>query len=226
MKLSLSFLALALFAQTATVHAAPDYGQLIGKKRLELALVLAQAFDANEICETDAYPSYIIQEVGLARYRVGDDMIKAFVAKLNPKSELHQNLAFRRATGQVELTNYLGNTAELTKALTGTVHFKFGQGVYGSPYNVTLQEGGVADEQTLEVLADEPWYKWHSSTTTWSLVPSKDAPFIGHYLRIGNTEYRIDHSTENDIRFVPKDWTSDEIDFERTLTSDKGYCEA
>lgn len=226
MKLSLSFLALALFAQTSLAHAAPDYGKRVAHKRLELALVLADALDNNAVCDAEAYPSTIVQTVNAAKYNVSEKTMKTFLAKISAQSELHQNLAFREATNQVNLFGPTMSIEELTKALTGTIFHHFGQGAYGSGYNVTLLAGGVAAERTLELLDDAPWYKWNDSQTTWSLVPSKDAPVIGYLLRVGNVEFRMDRSEQGAIWWVPTDVKEGETDYQRTLTTESSYCDA
>lgn len=219
---------LALLALTLTslsAHAAQDFSERVGHKRLELAHVLNKAYEAGNICEADAYPNEIVREVARARYMVKESTLKKFVKAIGPKAKIRQDLAFRNAIGAINVHGTEQSTAELTQAMIGTKFYHFGQGAYGSGYNVTLQENGVAHENIMEVLNDEPWVRWKEGKTTWNLVPNQNAQFLAHNLRVGDTEFRLEVK-EGEMWWVPTDVKEGETDYLHTLSTSDAYCDA
>jgi hypothetical protein len=218
---------LALALTTPLAHAAePKHSERIGLKRLELAHELYKAYEANEVCDAEAYPSDIVNQISSARYMVKKGSMRKFLKTISPKAKIRGDLAFRNAIEEVNIYRSDYSEAELTKALLGTKFYHFGQGAYGSGYNVTLQANGVAHENILEVLNEAPWSRWTENKTTWSLVPNKDARFLGFNLRVGNLEFRMDVEEQGEIWWIPVDVKEGEKDYQRTLTTSDAYCDA
>lgn len=222
----------AAIGTIASAHAGEqNYGQIlsekIGAKRLSLALSLVEAFEKNLICETDAYPEEINKVLSNAFQQAKAADTAKFLARVPRNSKLRASLAFRSATGQVNVYNPEISEEALTKALLNTTFFHYGQGAYGSAYNVTLKKGGVAEEQSLEVLNDAPWYRWNASRNTWKLVRGDKAPFVGHYLQLGTQQYELDNSQDGDLRWVPVGAKEGELEhYQQTLSSNDSFCEA
>jgi hypothetical protein len=140
---------------------------------------------------------------------------------------MQANLAFREATGQTAVTHSNPTEAELTKALLGTTFHHFGQGAYGSGYNVTLAKGGVAREKTMELLDDAPYFRWKNSATSWKLVKHENAPIVGFYLEIGGVQFRLDNETQGDLNWIPLNAEKDSPDYYRqTLSTSDSFCDA
>jgi hypothetical protein len=217
-------LALALTATAAHADAGEALREKIGTKRLSLALSMVKAFDLKLVCETDAYPTDINREVKTARYQVSESLLKKFIAKTS-QSRMNEDLAFREATGQSQLLFGENTEASITKALLGTRFFRPAMGAYGSPYNVYLQAGGVAQEKHMEVLDEEPWFQWHDSETTWALV-KKDGVLTGHYLQIGKNLFKLSVDDGTEFRLIPAENANDEMDFQSGLQSNDSLCDA
>jgi len=216
---------LALTLTSLSAHAATDFPERVGHKQLELAHVMIKAYDGGAICETDAYPSEISKLVQSARYKVAEATMKKFVKAVNPKSKINSDLSFREALGRINLNQNEPTEADAMKALLGTTYFHFGQGAYGSGYNVTLNANGVADEEILELLDDAPWTRRKKSRTTWSIVPNKAATFLGHNLRVGSMEFRLE-AHDGDYWWVPIGTKEGETDYQNTLSSSDSFCDA
>lgn len=222
------FLALCLISASAFAGNGEDSARDIAHKRLDLAQTMIRAFDAGHVCEADAYPSEINQMVSSAWFRASDAAKENFLRGVSPDSEMQADMAFRVATERVSLQT--DQTAEAFAAsITGTKFHKFGRGAYGSPYNVLLAPNGVAEENTLEVLGEEPWFRWHSSTTTWLVRKEVGGQWSSErfVLRIGAQDFVIRHQEQGTIWWQPVQMEDkEEIDFENTLSSSNSYCEA
>lgn len=194
--------------------------------RLDLASGLIKALDAGLVCDADAYPTTINQEVVTAWDRAGEKQKSSFLKKIAANSIIRKDLAFRIAIKYVDLSKK-ASPEKFARAITGTQFFTFGSGVFGSRYNVTLGRDGIARQQTMEVLNKAPWFRWHASKTTWSVEPghSEDSEYFR--IRIGDKIYTIDRDTSGEVRLVPpgaKEGTPEY--FEQVLSSSNSYCEA
>jgi hypothetical protein len=221
-----SLILLAIALSTPLAHAEIKHPERVGLKRLELAHVLFQAYEAGSVCDAEAYPSEIVKQITSAKYLVKKGSLKKFLKTIGPKAKIRSDFAFRGAADEINIHRSDFTEAELSKALLGTKFHHFGQGAYGSGYNVTLEANGVALENTLELLDDAPWTRWNKSKTSWSLVPNKDARFLGYNLRVGNVEFRMDIEEEGEIWWIPTDVKEGEKDYQRTLTTSDAYCDA
>lgn len=223
-----TFLALCLLSVSAFAGEGEDSARDIAHKRLDLAQTMIRAFDAGHVCEAEVYPSEINQMISAAWYNSSDTAKRNFLNGVSPDSEMRADMAFRVATEQMSLQ--IDQTAEaFTASLTGTKFYKFGRGAYGSPYNVLLAPNGVAQERTLEVLNEEPWYQWHDSTTAWSVRKEAGGRWNSDrfVLRIGAKDFIIRQQEEGVIWWQPVELEDkEEIDFENTLSSTDSYCEA
>lgn len=222
------FLALCLVSVSAFAGDGEDSARDIAHKRLDLAQTMIRAFDAGHVCEADAYPSEINQLISAAWFNASGAAKQNFLQGVSPDSEMRADMAFRVATEQMSLQT--DQTAEAFAAsITGAKFYKFGRGAYGSPYNVLLAANGVAQERTLEVLNEEPWFKWHDSSTTWSVRKEKGGQWNSErfVLRIGNNDYVIRQQAGGEIWWQPAQMEDKEdIDYENTLSSTDSYCEA
>lgn len=222
------FLALFLFSSIA-LAGADEAVREIDTKRLDLAQAMIKAFDQNFVCDADAYPSEINQLVANSWHRSSPEMKAAFFAKVDPASEMNNDLAFRVAVERVSERLHDQSAEEFAASIVGTVYYKFGQGAYGSPYNVTLQANGVASEKTLELLNEEPWMRWVSSATTWSVRKERGGEYNSErfVLRIGNQDFVMRQQNPGSIWWQPVDMEGkEEVDFGRTLDSSDSYCDA
>lgn len=228
MKTLLTTLGLA-FALAAPAQAhSEDLSRRIAHKRLELAADLAAALHQNQVCDTDAYPSSINQLVESAWHSASEESKTWFLGQVPADSVLQGDLFFRHATERFRYYNVDLTLEEATKAITSSVHYSLGLGAYGSQYNVTLGEGGVAVERRLELIDEDPGYRWVESKTTWALRKIESSDFFPFVIKIGAQEFRLrfaGHGNRGAFWLVPTDAKEDEVD-QRTLSSEESYCEA
>lgn len=193
------------------------------KTRLELAGILIEALDKNDVCDVDAYPSEINDLVMRANIVLEDADMQAWVDKLSPSSKIREDLAFRQSVQAVNLNGKVSKS-DVEKQLTGTKFYKFGQGAYGSPQNIKLEAGGKATVFDLELLDHDPYFTWKSSVTTWEVVLVKES--FGHkaVLKIGTTSYAFEEK-DGEIWIVPQGVPADQL-IDKTLTTTDSYCDA
>lgn len=222
-------LALFLISFSAFAGEGEDSARDIAHKRLDLAQTMIRAFDAGHVCEADAYPSEINQLISAAWYSASDSAKENFLKVVAPDSAMRADMAFRVAVRQVSLETNDQTAEAFAASITGTKFFKFGRGAYGSPYNVLLAANGVAQERTLEVLNEEPWYRWHDSATAWSVRKEAGGQWNAErfVLSIGNKDFVIRHQEPGVIWWQPVEMEDkDDIDYDNTLSSTDSYCEA
>ncbi len=194
--------------------------------RLNLAAGLIKALDSNLVCDVDAYPSSIIEHIQAAWSQASNQQKSTFLKKVPAKSVILKDLAFRIALEHVDFGRD-ANLEKFTRAIVGTQFYRFGSGVFGSRYNVTLGREGVAREQTMELREVEPTIRWHASKTTWSVELRKAEYGERFNLKIGGKIYEINRNHNGEVRLVPPGVKEDTAEyFEEVLTSSASYCEA
>lgn len=222
-------LVLCLLSSASLAGPREEMTEKVTGKRLELAQTLIEAFDKNFVCDADAYPTQINELVSTAWYNASEKQKENFRAGVSPGSEMRDDMAFRVATQQVSLFERDQSAEKFAASITGTKFYKFGQGAFGSPYNVKLEANGVAKENTLELLDNEPWFRWVPSTTTWSVRKEKGGEWNNErfVLRIGSQDFLIRQQESGAIWWQPVEMEGkEEIDYSRTLSSTDSYCEA
>ncbi len=200
----------------------------VGTKRLELASTLIKALDQNNVCETDAYPTEINKLVQSAKYQVSKETLLVFSKSIKTNSIIKKNLAFRFAVLDQDTHIIDLNLENLKKLFTETQFHGFGSGVYGSRNNITLHADYTATVQTLELLDDEPWTKWNTSKTTWSLTKNKITGTDAIVLTLGNEQYKLVFR-DGEIWLAPVGTdtdSSDNLPLDKMLSSTNSYCEA
>jgi hypothetical protein len=223
-----ALLLVLLLSPFAAIAHASDLRERVEGKRLELAALLVEAVDGDMICDIEAYPSEINRLVSVAWYGASDAQKSAFLAKVPAGSVIRKDLAFRSAIHEFSEHDMEQSVEQFAASLVGTIFHKFGMGAFGSPYNVTLLEGGVAVENTAELLDEEPWHRWNESRTSWSVRKVKERFSESFWLKIGDLEYRLRvGNIGGEYWWVPVDANEEEgTDYQRTLTTDPGYCDA
>ena len=196
----------------------------VGKARLALAGSLIKALDANEVCETDAYPSGINELVSSATMQLEKTEINAWVSKLPSDSIVRSDLAFRQAVNPVQLADSTVSKVAVEAQLVGTKFYKFGVGVYGSPQNITLGQGGVALVRNLNILEDAPYWEWAETSAPWSVSVVKTTWGERAVLKVGNKEFDFEQQS-GEIWLKPTNVPEDDVQSETLSTSDS-YCEA
>lgn len=224
----------SIFVLLATLTALPalagaDLPERINVKRLELALLTIQALDANQVCDSDAYPNEAIQLVTRAAYAVSPATLKGFLAKVPASSEIRKSLAFRLAA---KIVNFNDTTtpAQMESAFRGTVFFGPSRGAYGNTTEVHLLANGKAKIRVLEVLNDAPWSRWTETMSTWSTRNVKgEFNSLKQIVSIGGTDYelRTNYQYEGVIYLIPaSNKSEDPWNADDSLKSGPDYCDA
>lgn len=195
--------------------------------RLALAEALIQSLDAGFVCDTDAYPSEIVDLVSQASAVFSPAEMQKWAAKIPADSKIRRNFAFWQAIDNVAIQGGGLSVAALEKALQGKTFFRFGSGVFGSQYNITFEAGGQAKTRRLEmreVPPDDPTYEWVAGVATWSVTAKKTGHWSRLFLIIDGTEFQFEEK-QGEVWLVPTTGKPDE-NIDRTLSSSDSFCEA
>lgn len=224
MKFALLLAGLMVLGSVAQANSGDYYVEKTKLKRMELALAMAKALQHNSVCEADAYPEEIVQLLYKSGYEKDSKVMKSFVKKISPTSPLLKDYAFREVTGSANLR--AETEAEFLKGLIGTRFHAYGMGAYGSPYNVTFLEGGIAVERKLELLDEEPWVRWIETKTEYELVRSPDSAASFEIL-LNGVRYRLEPGF-GVVRMIPVEIPRGEEDkhLDQIRTSTDSYCDA
>lgn len=232
MKLASIFATTLLFAglqSQAAISSKPVTGEAIARTRLALASQLIQAYDIDLTCDVGAFPTEINTTIraALELARPGD--VASFLKRIPAKSKIRSDLAFLISAQVVKFNNVNETEAGFAKKIQGTKFYAFGNGVYGSPKNVTLLANGVAEINTLEVLQDEPYTKWNTTQGKWAVKSVTTSGGPNFVLTVDGTDFQINEKYESgyEIWLEPVDRVpADQTDFARTLSSSPSLCEA
>lgn len=170
MKVFLSVLTAAILA-VGSAFAADDTNTRLISKYLDLAEELAVARVQDQVCDTGAYQSVILDLLEGAQNIPGFDPAKI---GSTTRQELKETLRFKAVTGEFTPWDSTLTKEQWTKLLEGTSFNSQPMGVYGSLRHIELLPNGKLKQSSVEVLDEAPWTKTVISHGTWSVQVKKE----------------------------------------------------
>ncbi len=217
-KAILMVLSLVLVASSASALPLTSGGEdQIVRQRIALTLSLVEAHTRGKICETDAYTSEIVRNVGhQLSTHWKDARTRLLRTKIAANKGLAANVALRYVTGALKTDT----ASALTASLVGTRLYSPGEGAYGSTREVRFTSAREVLIRTLDI----DTLKWNVAKGTWS-VKVDDS---GIELRIVNgadvRTYRMPYNELNGAQV--EGYFTFGSDGQGALTTSPSECEA
>jgi hypothetical protein len=205
------------WAQSSPV--AGDLEKEIAATRYKLATLLATARVQNKVCDVEAYVTALVDVLNGA-LGLDPDLRSKAASESVFRQTLNSNLVYRETIGELD---HRWNGLE--KALSEAVFYGPARGAYGNTIRYEFKPNGKMTVHTLELLDEEPWWRWNSTQGRWTLsITSTGKPQVVISYGENKTTYTLEKTFEwgTDYRLTPLEQEKDQD----IVTNSPSECEA